>query len=217
MAVAALAGLIVLSLIVAAVLANRTSAPASSTGQQQGALETYTSSIADLLQVAAPTAGQMAAAPANAGDPGVGQLAGSSKKWDAKLADAEKNAGQVFPVPQVVTAQRLFSESIHLFSSAAKTYGLVPTVPASARGPLLQRAADQRDQANFIWQAGVELLDKQRALAKLGPSGLAAPIPAQPAAPSPQPSSGKSGAAKKQSGSKSGGGSSKSGGKSGNG
>jgi hypothetical protein len=175
-------------------------AAAADLERRQDAVETYTGEARALLQSVRPAAAAMAQVPAapDRGPPlqSISQAAGS---WTGLLDKARSEAGAIVPTPFVISAHELFSQSVDLYLSAAKTYRLGGRAGRSVANGLLARAAQQRDQAGAIWLLATRVLDDARSEAELSASGLGLPsaVPAggaQPTLPSPEPSPAASGA-----------------------
>lgn len=185
MVVAALGVVIALTMAGAIIVSNRPAGGADTNGGKV-ALETYTSALQSMLDGLGSPGQAMASAPLFVTDEAdARKLAAKAHGWESKIVKTEAQAATVQPGPKVVASYQVVTQATHLFLTAAKTYQLTPDVAPGAQGDLLRRAAEQRDEANILWQTGVGLLDQERAGAGLGPSGLQSPVPS--AAPSASP------------------------------
>jgi hypothetical protein len=192
MVVAALGVVIALVMAGAVILSNRPSGASHSDGGKE-ALETYTASLQSQLERLGPVGKEMADAPREISDEtDARSVAAKARSWERRIERAKAEAAAVQPGPQAVASYQVVTQAIVLLGSAAKTCQLAPDVDPKAQSELLQGAAEQRDEANLLWQTGVGLLDQERAKAGLGPSGLQAPVPAAAPAGS-SPSSGSQG------------------------
>jgi hypothetical protein len=161
---------------------------------RQETLQEYTGQIRAVSQAITQPAGDMAAVAPEPDEAAVQGLADSSARWAKAFTDAQTTLIESFPANQ--TLQRtnsLFQQSLQLYDSAARTYGLVPRAEGKLRTELIARAAAQRDQAAAIWASAVAIVDAARASAEMDASGIPAPgseaqqQPAPAELPSPAP------------------------------
>ena len=146
----------------------------------QDALEGYAGEIRTVAGEVQPGAGGMAQASPDTTGAALRALAGQAGSWTTSLRRAERELGQVRPPLAGATAHGLFSQSISLYISAAKTFATAADAPADLATRLLQRAVDQRDAAGTAWILGTQELDRELGRAELPPSGVAfpgAPVP----------------------------------------
>ena len=127
--------------------------------QRQENLQSYTDSLAALLQTFRGGSVEMATASSGTD---YEALTAQSKRWTALFEVAQKQAAQIQPPGSMTEAHQLFVRTVILLRSAAQTYGLVPQLEGQDQEDLLVRAAEARDSANSIWLTGVALLDAQR-------------------------------------------------------
>jgi hypothetical protein len=143
---------------------------------RQETLQEHTGQIRAVSQAITQPAGDMAAVPPTPGDPALKGLAESSDRWAKALTDAQKTLVESFPPNQTLQrANALFQQSLQLYDSAARTYGLVPRAQGRLQTELLARAAAQRDQAAALWGTAVAFVDAARASAEMDASGIAVP------------------------------------------
>lgn len=137
------------------------------------ALADYSGEIRSLLQDLTGPAGAMAGAPATA-DEGLGRLAKDARRWQQAFVEAQGRAAGIVAPRGAQAPHNAFQQSLRLYGSAAATYGLAPDA-GKVTEEILQRAADQRDQAGALWQSGIDALDAVRADEGMSPSGLRSP------------------------------------------
>lgn len=143
---------------------------------RQATLEDYTGTIRAVSQSITQPAGDMTAVAPEPDDAAAEGLAESSGRWATALTEAQGPLVESFPPsPALQRANALFQQSLQLYDSAARTYGLVPRAEGRLRTELLARAAAQRDQATALWSTAVALLDAARAAAEMDASGIPAP------------------------------------------
>jgi hypothetical protein len=151
---------------------------------RQETLQEYTGQIRSVSQAITEAAGDMAAVPPTPDDAALKDLAGSSRRWSKAFTDAQGPLIQSFPPnPTLQRANGLFQQSLQLYDSAARTYGLVPRAEGKLRTDLLARAAAQRDQAAALWGSAVASVDAARAAAEMDASGV--PVPGSEAQQQP--------------------------------
>ena len=140
----------------------------------QAALETYTRNVQGLLQQVRPAAQAMGEATA-AARPNADGLEADVAAWTKSLQRAEREAGGIFAGPSTQAVHGLFSSSVGMYLSAAKTLGLAAEAGGAVRVNALARASEQHAAATNVWLGAVQVLDRERERAELDPSGLGAP------------------------------------------
>jgi hypothetical protein len=188
----------------------RARSDAADRARRRDAVETYTGEARALLQGVRPAAQSMSQIPSSGGsDSDPGKIGRTANSWIKVLQSAHTEAGRIVPSPLVIDAHELFSQSVDVYLSAAKTYRLAARAGDSLAPEVLVRAGEQRDQASSIWLLATRLLDEERQSADLPPSGLGLPSSGaptgQPSAPVSQPPSGSGGSSGKESKRKKGG------------
>ncbi|MFN2491248.1 MAG: hypothetical protein ABR529_16275 [Actinomycetota bacterium] len=143
--------------------------------RRRDVIESYSDRVRALLQGVRPAAQGMSQTPTKLEGQGPGPLGKSAQTWIEDLRVAETQAVGIFPAPAVSDAHELFARSVSLLLGAAETYALVPDAPKDLRTRLLERAAQQRDGAVGVWVTATRVLDAERAVVELLPSGLGAP------------------------------------------
>jgi hypothetical protein len=184
-AVAAIVAVALVGGIVAAIIGARSGA--GDLERRQDSLRTFTGEVRVVLQELRVAAGAMSEAPVAAKEGELDELRDSARVWARTIQSAQGRLVSIAPARGTEVAQRLFAQSTQLYGSAATTYGLVDRAGAAVSDDLLQRAAEQRDQASGIWQTATELLDAERRAVDLGPSALSPPSVPGAAAPPPPP------------------------------
>jgi hypothetical protein len=143
---------------------------------RQETLNEYTGQIRTVSQAITEAAGEMAAVPPTPDEAALAGLGDSSTRWAKAFTDAQAPLVETFPPSQSLQrANGLFQQSLQLYDSSARTYGLVPRAEGKLQTDLLARAAAQRDQAAAIWAAAVAFIDAARTGAELDASGIATP------------------------------------------
>jgi hypothetical protein len=174
---------------VAAVITNNRS-EADKLEQRQEVLKAYTGQVRALLAKVDEVVSSMSAA--GLGDEAArADLATEAPKWQKDLEAAGVEASAIQPIEGLDVSTRVLFQSLQLYSTAAKTFALVPDVEGKARDDLLQRAAEVSSQAGTLWGTAVSILDSELAEAELDPSGIPVPgtsAPPPPVNPTPSPS-----------------------------
>ena len=186
---------IVVALVVAGFAMFTIAADRADDAEQAGkadGFEAYTSEVEGLLTPVNQTVREMSGAPFNAEDTaGIAALEDRAKEWVQDLEGAGALASAVVAPPELASVNRILTQAFRIYSSAAKTYGLVPDAEGKLQKDLIDRASEQRTIANEVMISAISALDLARADVGMGPSDLQAPgtlppIAATPAAtPSP--------------------------------
>lgn len=179
------AALVVLLLfgVVAAVLAAQ-AADRDRLAARQERLDTFTDRFRALMEGLRSPAGGMAAAPAAVDAPGVEELADDSEQWLTDLGGAQGQMARLPVVPGTETAQDVLGQAIAAYMSAAKAYGLVPSLGEEQRGQQLLVASEARNVGSSLLSTAITELDRVREASDLEASGI--PVPGSDA-PAPQP------------------------------
>lgn len=153
----------------------------------QDALETFSGEVRAVTQTVRPAALGMSQAPTEAGGDALETLPDEARSWIGTLRAAGDEIGGVRPAPAAAGAYGMFSHSITLYMSAARTFALAADAPEAVAAGVLERAADQRDAAGSAWVLATQELDRARARVELEGAGIA--FPGAPGAPATLPTS----------------------------
>ena len=154
--------------------------------ERQDALAAYTSEVRGHLQDTNQAIREMAGAPFNTNDES--QLEGLeelSKSWVDSFQAAGALAAALTGPDSLQPATRVLVQSFQAYTSAARTYALVPKAEGSLRQDLLDRAGETRAAANELVAAALQILDQERSEADMDGSGIAAPSTLPPVVPTP--------------------------------
>jgi uncharacterized membrane protein YgcG len=153
---------------------------------RQDRLSSYTSELRGYLQQTNQAIREMAGAPFNTQDAAaIEGLADSSESWATTFQEAGATAAALQGPESLQAATRVLIQSFQTYTSAARTYGLVPTAEGRLQTELLARAAEQRQTANELVAATIAMVDGERAEAEMRASGLPVPSSLPPITPTP--------------------------------
>lgn len=141
----------------------------------QEALESFSGEVRAVAQTLRPAAVGMAQAPTEADGDALATLPEEARSWMRSLRAGRDALGRVRPTPAEAGAYGLFSQSITLYTSAARTFALAGEAPEGLAPRVLERAAEQRDTAGAAWVLATQELDRERARVQLGAAGIAFP------------------------------------------
>jgi type II secretory pathway pseudopilin PulG len=153
---------------------------------KQERLSAFTSEIRGYLQGSDQAIREMAGAPFNTQDEALLEgLAASSKSWVTAFQEAGAIAAALQGPEGLQPATRVFVQSLQAYTSAARTYGMVPQAEGKLQEELLARAGEQRQTANELVAAMISMIDQERAAADMRASGLPVPASLPPITPTP--------------------------------
>ena len=162
--------------IVGFVLFNNARNNAEALETRQDALDEYTGGLRTLLQTLTPPTSDMQKVLPTAKSGALDKLPADSKSWVKQLQKASTRVVAIAPPTEIQTAGQLFSESVQLYLTAARTFRSAASLDeGDQQRELIARASEVRDRASSVWTAGVSLLDDARADAELDPSSLRVP------------------------------------------
>lgn len=185
---------IIVALVVAGFVMFTIAADRADDAEQAGRadeFEAYTSEVEGLLTPVNQTVQEMSGAPFNAEDTAaIAALEDNAKRWVQDLEGAGALVSAVVPPPELASVNRILTQAFRIYSSAAKTYGLVPDAEGKLQRDLIERASEQRTIANEVMVSAISALDLARADMGMDPSELQAPgaLPPIAATPAPDPS-----------------------------
>lgn len=146
----------------------------------------YTSEVKGLLTSVNQAVREMSGAPFNVEDEAaIAALEDQAKAWVEDLEGAGALANGLVAPPELVPVNRVFVQAFQSYSSAAKTYLLVPDASGPLQKDLIERATEQRTLANEVIISAISMLDLVRADVGLDASELQAPGTLPPIVPTP--------------------------------
>ncbi|MDQ3752214.1 MAG: hypothetical protein M3333_04915, partial [Actinomycetota bacterium] len=178
-AVAGITVLALLSLVIGLVVNARSNGNAA--GERREALERYAGEIRALLQRVSPPAGEVAALATVPASQIVNSAEDDAQAWTKTFQESATEAGAITPPVEVAPAHGLFVDSILLYGSSARTYGLAAGLEAGVQNDVLIQASEQRARAESVWANAAAVVDRSLAGAGGEPSGLTAPSAGGPA------------------------------------
>jgi len=149
-------------------------------------LSAYTRELRGHLQEADQALREMAGAPLNNRATGqITSLVQSSERWLTSFQAVGAVATGMTSPQGLEPASRVFFQAFQSYSSAARTYQMVPDAERGLQNELLTRATEARATGHELVAAAVAILDGERAEVDMDPSGITLPAALPPVVPTP--------------------------------
>lgn len=183
MGVVVIFGLVAIGILIA-LIANLQDR-AAETDARRAVLESYVQDVRPTLELASSPASQMSQLTSPPSGDALDTLTEDAEGWVGELQEAQSQLAQIFPEEGVEGVNQLFNEALGLYISSANTFATLPDISeAAVRQEVFIEAATVRDTAHAVFQTAITVLDRLRADADLGSSGLRPPVtPGQIPAP----------------------------------
>ena len=142
---------------------------------RQNSIDDYTQRVRDFAQEIADPATQMAVVtPETSGD-ALAELSKQADQWAETLVGARAEAARSEPPVSLADVNRLLSESLLLYTSAAETFKLAADAKGEMQNSLLLNGLSQHERAGSIFLTVVSLIDRERDREGLQASGIGHP------------------------------------------
>lgn len=155
---------------------------------RQDTLAAYTEELRALITDSTQVVQEMNGAPFNAQDEAaIADLDERARSWVEGVEAAGARAVAIQSPDGLDPATRIIADAYQAYSSAARTYRIVPDAEGKLQEDLLERATAQRDLGSQLLIAALQILDNERTAVGMNAAGIQSPGTLPPIVPTPAP------------------------------